>query len=213
MSEADSERSTSRTPEKLWSAPDLERVAVTGKDLDGYEVNPEFALPTASHRRVDPASCGPIPMAMALNSAYPATARIARVFSAKDHSPGVSMSLSSFSAEDGKRVVSALRTAAKECETFYDAFTDFQYSSVEVRPDPGYGDESVSLRFIQILPAVGKEVAPVKVPQAVVVVRKGTAVLMFHSFNNPSRRKGPAGVPDAVVKGQMDKLGDLGKSG
>jgi hypothetical protein len=131
----------------------------------------------------------------------------------KKSGPGVAMSLSSYSAEDAPRVIGAVRTAAERCKTFKDIQVDFDYEAVELQPDPGYGDESISLRLTQLATGTAGE-EPIRVPCAVVAVRQGTTVAMFYTFNNPSRPwgKGPAVVPDAVIKAQLEKLEKLSKS-
>ncbi len=198
---------------KPLSKADLERAVITGTDLDGYEVHPALASTKASRRTADPAACAPVVHALGTGSAYTATARLARMIFPKKPGSGVTMSLSSYRAEDAARVIGAVRAAAKRCKTFKDVQVDFGYEALALQPDPGYGDESVSLRLTQ-LAADTEDEEPIRVPCAVVAVRQGATVAMFYTFNNPSRPggKAPAVVPDAVIRAQLDKLNKLDKS-
>ncbi|MFD0006991.1 hypothetical protein ACFVJ4_31790 [Streptomyces sp. NPDC127178] len=119
------------------------------------------------------------------------------------------MTLASHSMEDARAVVEAFRTAAERCTAFRDMEQSYDYEAVDVQPDPGYGDESVSLRLVQVVSYPDGE--SLKVPFAVVVARKGTTVATFYDFNRPSGVEGvsPAGIPDDLVRVQLDKLGQL----
>ncbi|MEU1404415.1 hypothetical protein ABZ471_18940 [Streptomyces sp. NPDC005728] len=196
--------------EKPWSKGDLERAAITDTDLDGYEVNRIPAAPSASRRTASPAECTPVAQALGGSSGFTATARTGRMISSKKHGPGASMILSSHSAGDAARVIDALRTAAERCKTFKDIRADFRYDGTDLRPDPGYGDESVSLRLTQ-LAADREDEEPVRVPYAVVAVRQETTIAVFYAFNLPAgpRGKDPAVVPEAIIKTQLNKLGRL----
>ncbi|MFF1719818.1 hypothetical protein [Streptomyces sviceus] len=187
---------------------DLERVAITNTDLGGYDVEQILAAPSASHRTADPAECAPVVQATGGSSGFTATARIGRMMSPKEDGPGTSMILASHSAGDAARVIDALRTAAKRCKTFLDVGVGFRYDEVDIQPDPGYGDESVSLRLTQ-LAAASADDEPVRVPYAVVAVRQGATVAMFYEFNRP-RGTGDAEaavVPEEIVRTQLNKLG------
>ncbi|WP_405956256.1 hypothetical protein [Streptomyces phaeochromogenes] len=52
---------------------------------------------------------------------------------------------------------------------------------------------------------------PVRVPFAVVVARKGTTVAIFYTFNDPRGPQGKrlASVPVAIVRAQLEKIGEL----
>ncbi|CAM5451178.1 hypothetical protein [Streptomyces canus] len=188
------------------SKADLERATITGADLGGYEVERALAATFASHKTADPAECAPAMQAVGGSSGFAATARIARIISSKEHGPGAHMTLSSHSPGQAKQVLDVLRTAAERCKTFKDVLVDFDYDAVQLRPDPGYGDESVSLRLTQLASFEGEE--PVRVPYAVVAVRQGATVAMFTNFNRPNgpNDKEPADVPNAIIKAQLNKL-------
>ncbi|MFF7645823.1 hypothetical protein [Streptomyces canus] len=189
---------------------ELERVAVTHTDLGGYDVEQILAAPSASHRTADPAECAPVVQATGGSSGFTATARIGRMMSPRKDGPGTSMILASHSAGDATRVIDALRTAAKRCKTFMDIGVGFRYDEVAIQPDPGYGDESVSLRLTQ-LAADSVDDEPVRVPYAVVAVRQGATVAMFYEFNRP-RGAGDADapvVPEEIIKTQLNKLSKL----
>ncbi|WP_369245061.1 hypothetical protein [Streptomyces sp. R41] len=204
------ETRTAGAQAKPLSKADLERATITDTDLGGYEVNRILAAPSASHRTADPAECTPVVQALGGSSGFTATARTGRMISSKQHGPGASMILSSHSAGDAARVIDAFRTAAKRCETFKDIRADFRYGDAELQPDPGYGDESVSLRLTQ-LAADSEDEEPIRVPFAVVAVRQGTTVAMFYEFNLPAgpRGKDPAVVPEAIIRAQLNKLSKL----
>ena len=195
--------------DKPLSMTDLERATITGADLGGYEVERALAATFASHKTADPAECAPAMQAVGASSGFAATARIARIIVPKEHRPGAYMTLSSHSPGQAKQVLDALRTAAERCKTFKDILADFDYDAVQLRPDPGYGDESVSLRLTQLASFEGEE--PVRVPYAVVAVRQGATVAMFTNFNRPDgpNDKEPADVPKAIIKAQLNKLGKL----
>ncbi|WP_369256484.1 hypothetical protein [Streptomyces sp. R35] len=207
---ASEETKTAGAQVKPLSEADLERAAITDTDLDGYEVNRILSAPSASRRTADPAECTPVVQALGGSSGFTATARTGRMISSKKHGPGASMILSSHSARDATRVMDAFRTAAKRCKTFKDIRADFRYGEAELQPDPGYGDDSVSLRLTQ-LAADSEDEEPIRVPYAVVAVRQGTTVAMFYEFNLPSgsRGKDPAVVPEAIIRTQLKKLGKL----
>ncbi|MFE7933973.1 hypothetical protein ACFU6S_35695 [Streptomyces sp. NPDC057456] len=201
------ETKTVGAKDKLLGKADLERVAITNTDLDGYDVEQVLAAPSASHRTADPDECAPVVQATGGSSGFTATARIGRMMSPKEHGPGTSMILSSHGAGDAARVIDALRTAAKRCKTFLDIGVGFRYDEVALQADPGYGDESVSIRLTQ-LAAFSEDDEPIRVPYAVVAVRQGATVAMFYASNRPggARGTGPAVVPDEIIRTQLDKL-------
>jgi hypothetical protein len=210
---ASEETKTAGAEGKPWGKADLERAAITDTDLDGYEVEKILAAPAASHRTADPAECAPVVQALGGSSGFTATARVGRMISSKGHGPGASMILSSHSSGDAARVIDALRTAAKGCKTFKDIGVGFRYDEAALRPDPGYGDETVSLRLTQ-LAADSEDDEPVRVPYAVVAVRQGATVAMFYEFNLPggARGKDPAVVPEEIIRTQLNKLSKLAAS-
>ncbi|WP_406007062.1 hypothetical protein OG440_13355 [Streptomyces sp. NBC_00637] len=198
---------TSGVQDKPLTEADLERATITGADLGGYEVERDVAATPASHKTADPAECAPVMQAVGGSSGFAANARVARIISPKERGSGAHMTLSSHSPGDAKQVIDALRTAVDRCKTFKDILVDFDYDAVQLEPDPAYGDESVSLRLTQLASfSEGEE--PVRVPYAVVAVRQGATVVMFTNFNRPSGSKDtePAGIPEAIVKAQLNKL-------
>ncbi|MEU9055896.1 hypothetical protein AB0D37_36815 [Streptomyces sp. NPDC048384] len=197
------------TPSRPWTEADLNQVALSGRD--GYEVSGRVPMSAdPSTRRANPAVCSPILQALGRSSStYAAGARISRIFSSEGSGSGATMTLASHSMEDARAVVEAFRTAAERCTAFRDMEQSYDYEAVDVQPDPGYGDESVSLRLVQVVSYPDGE--SLKVPFAVVVARKGTTVATFYDFNRPSGVEGvsPAGIPDDLVRVQLDKLGQL----
>ncbi|MFE5819380.1 hypothetical protein ACFQ6S_38955 [Streptomyces sp. NPDC056479] len=194
------------TPSRPWTEADLNRVALS--DRDGYEVSGRVPMSASpSTRTANPAMCSPILQALGKSSStYSAGARINRIFSSKGSGSGASMTLASHSMGDARGVVGAFRTAAAECTAFRDMEQSYDYEAVEVQPDPRYGDESVSLRLVQVVSYPDGE--SLKVPFAVVVTRKGTTIATFYDFNMPRGVEGatPAEIPDDLVRAQLDRL-------
>jgi hypothetical protein len=201
---------TSGVQDKPLSKAALERATITGTDVVGYEVQRDIAATFASHKTADPAKCAPAMQAVGGSSGFAASARIARFIFPKERGSSAHMTLSSHSPGDARQVIDELRTAAEGCKTFKDILVDFDYDAVQLQPDPGYGDESVSLRLTQLASfSEGEE--PVRVPYAVVAVRQGATVAMFTNFKRPSgpKDKEPAAVPKAIIKAQLNKLSKL----
>lgn len=198
---------TSGVEGKPLSGADLERATITGTDLVGYEVQRETAATFASRKSADPAECAPAMRAVGGSSGFAATARTARLVFPKERGSSAHMTLASHSPGDARQVIDALRTAAERCETFKDILVDFDYDAIQLQPDPGYGDESVSLRLTQ-LASYGEGDEPVRVPHAVVAVRQGATVVMFTTLNRPfgPRGKEPVAVPKAIIEAQLNKL-------
>lgn len=195
-----------------WTEADLNRVALS--DHDGYDVMgwiPQSTYP--SERTAAPVDCSPIVQTLGQSSsAYPANARVHRMFSPEGAGSGAVMTLASHRIDDAKRAVRAFRVAAEKCTAFKDVEQYFDYDDVEVQPDPGYGDESVALRLVQIVAYPDGE--SLRIPHAVVVVRKDTTVAMFHESNTtkgPDRKK-PATIPDDLIRAQLGKIAKFGTS-
>lgn len=203
------DRPLTSAPGKPWTEADLNRVALG--DRDGFDVAGRVPLSAGpSTTTAKPATCSPILQALgASSSSYAADARISRIFSSKGSGSGPIMTLSAHSIGDARAVVEAFRRAAEKCTAFRDVDQSYDYEAVEVRPDPGYGDESVSLRLVQVVSYPDGE--SLKVPYAVVVVRRSTTIAMFYDFNRPRGPHGkkPASVPDDLVTAQVEKIGRL----
>ncbi|MFJ4789134.1 hypothetical protein [Streptomyces sp. NPDC088794] len=196
-------KNTSGPKARTLSEAELEQAAVTAGDLAGYEVQTTLTATYASHKKADPDACAPLMRAVGGSSGYAATARVGRTVFPKKQGSGAQVILSSHSAADAVRVMEAVRTAAERCEGFKDVTADLSYEDVEVRPDAGLGDESVSLGMTQLVSG-----DDVRVPYAVVAVRQGATVAMFRTFNNPSRPGGKkaAVVPETVIEAQLRKI-------
>ncbi|WP_369271373.1 hypothetical protein AB5J55_16295 [Streptomyces sp. R11] len=200
------------TPGRPWTEAELNQVALS--DRDGYEVSGRVPMSAGpSTRRANPAVCSPILQALGKSSStYAAGARISRIFSSAGSGSGATMTLASHSTEDARAVVEAFRAAAEKCTAFRDVEQAYDYEAVDVQPDPGYGDESLSLRLVQVVPYPDGE--SLKVPFAVVVARKDATVATFYDFNRPSgvEDASPAGIPDDLVRAQLGKLGQLDRA-
>ncbi|MDX3380304.1 hypothetical protein PV682_02445 [Streptomyces niveiscabiei] len=198
---------TSGAQDKPLGEADLERATIAGTDLAGYEVRRETAATFASRKTADPTECAPVMQAVGGSSGFAAIARTARLVSPKESGASAHMTLASHSPGEARQVIDELRTAAERCETFRDILVRYDYDAVQLRPDPGYGDESVSIRLTQLV-SDGEDDEPVRVPHAVVAVRQGATVVMFTTLSRPGgpRGKEPASVPKAVIEAQLDKL-------
>ena len=193
---------TSGAQARTLTATALEQAAVKGTDLDGYEVERSFTSVGSAHKATDPEECAPVMHAVGGGSGFTATARVGRSVYPKKAGRPTRLTLSSHGVADAVRVMDRLRTAAAKCGSFKDVTADLAYEGVKVQPDPGYGDESVSLRLTQLVTGAGYDDA-VRVPYALVAVRQGATVAMFSTSN---RGKEAAVVPDAVVSTQLKKL-------
>ncbi|WP_326582017.1 hypothetical protein OG889_25155 [Streptomyces sp. NBC_00481] len=199
-----SANSTSREP---WTEADLDLVALGERDGEKPGRIPMSTGP--SERRAEPDRCSAIARTIGRSSsAYAAHARINRTYGGKGTRPGAVMTLASHRTGDAKRVVRDFRTAADNCTAFKEG--RLAYEDVEVQPDPGYGDESVSVRLVEVVS--NPDGVKIRVPHAVVVLRQGTTVAMFHHFvrPNPSDGKKPARIPDELVKRQVEKIRNFG---
>ncbi|MFF4797614.1 hypothetical protein ACFY1U_04275 [Streptomyces sp. NPDC001351] len=194
---------TSGAQARTLTAKALEKAAVKGADLDGYEVERSFTSVGSSHKTTVPEECAPVMHAVGGGSGFTATARVGRFVHARKAGLPTRLTLSSHSVADALRVMDRLRTAAAKCGSFKDVTAELAYEGVKVQPDAGYGDESVSLRLTQLVTGAGYDDA-VRVPYALVAVRQGSTVAMF---STSSRGKEAAVVPDAVISTQLKKLG------
>ncbi|MET9849045.1 hypothetical protein [Streptomyces ossamyceticus] len=118
------------------------------------------------------------------------------------------MTLASHRIGDAKRVVQEFRKSADRCTAFMEGRRS--YEDVEVQPDPGYGDDSVSIRLVEVVSY--PDGVKIRVPHAVVVLREDTTVAMFHNFERPntSAKKKPTGIPDELIKAQVEKVRHFG---
>lgn len=202
--ENSSANSTSREP---WTEADLNRVALGKGDGEKFGSIPMSTGPSA--RRAEPVECSAIAQTLGRSSsAYAANARVNRQYSGKGTRPGAVMTLASHKISDAKRVVREFRTAADKCTAFKEGRSS--YDDVDVQPAPGYGDESVSLRLVEVVSY--PDGVKIRVPHAVVVLRQGTTVAMFHNFERPKASDGkkPTGIPDELVEAQVKKIREFG---
>ncbi len=200
---ADGTPSANGTSRQPWTEADLDRVALDKSDGEKFGSIPMSTSP--SERRAQPVECSPIAQTLGRSSsAYAANARINRTYSGKGARRGAVMTLASHRIGDAKRVVQEFRKSADSCTDFTEG--RMSYEEVEVQPDPGYGDDSVSIRLVEVVSY--PDGVKIRVPHAVVVLREGTTVAMFHNFERPnsSVRKKPTGIPDELIKAQVEKI-------
>jgi hypothetical protein len=195
-----SAKGTARGP---WTEADLNQVALGKGDGHKFGSIPMSASP--SERRADPVECSAIAQTIGQSSsAYAAHARINRQYSGKGTLPAVVMTLASHKIGDAKRVVAEFSKAAEKCTAYKEDRRSFE--DVDLLADPGYGDESVSLRLVEAV--AYPDGVTIRVPHAVVVLREGTTIAMFHSFERPADLNGkkPNGIPDQLVEDQVAKI-------
>lgn len=195
-----SAHSTTRGP---WTEADLKQVALGRGDGERFGSIPMSTSP--SERRADPVECSAIAQTIGQSSSsYAANARINRQYSSRGTRPAVVMTLASHNLGDAKRVVGEFRTAAEKCTAYQEDRRFFE--DVAMRPDPGYGDESVSLRLVESVSF--PDGVTMRVPHAVVVLREGTTIAVFHNFQRQRASDGKKrpGVPDQLVKAQVEKI-------
>ncbi|MDT0571072.1 hypothetical protein RM704_27025 [Streptomyces sp. DSM 3412] len=118
------------------------------------------------------------------------------------------MTLASHRLGDAKAAVREFRRAAESCTAFKEGRRS--YADVKVQRDSVHGDESVSLRLVEVVSY--PDGVRIRVPHAVVVLREGTTVAMFHNFVRPNASDGkkPAVIPDELVTAQVKKIRAFG---
>ncbi|MEV4866178.1 hypothetical protein [Streptomyces ossamyceticus] len=186
-----------------WTEADLNKVALGKGDGHKFGSMPLSASP--SERRADPVECSAIAQTIGQSSsAYAAHARINRQYSGKGTRPAVVMTLASHKIGDAKRVVGEFSKAAEKCTAYKEDGRSFE--DIDLQADPGYGDESVSLRLFETVSY--PDGVKIRVPHAVVVLREGATIAMFHSFERPADLNGKKsnGIPDQLVEDQVAKI-------
>lgn len=202
--ESSSAESPARGP---WTEADLDDVALGQRDGENFGRIP--MSPGPSERKAEPGTCSAIAQTLGRSSsAYAAHARINRTYSGRGTRPWAVMTLASHRLGDAKAVVRKFRRAAESCTAFKESRRS--YADVKVQRDSVYGDESVSLRLVEVVSF--PDGVRIRVPHAVVVLREGTTVAMFHNFVRPnaSDGKNPAVIPDELVTAQVKKIRAFG---
>jgi hypothetical protein len=188
------------------TAPELERAALTTKDLTGFQVSTgKSALAASGQPTADKARCRPLADAMGDAPDGRARHTVNRGLGSLDElGLAISASLSSYSETDAKKLMDGLEAAIAACGGGLEATLDGRDASYrEVKAAPltvRGGDETVGWTTV----ATGEHgVSPVHL----VVVRKGATVARFMAFDLAGRK--PPRVPGAVADKQLAKVAQV----
>ncbi|MET9424461.1 hypothetical protein ABZY06_27635 [Streptomyces sp. NPDC006540] len=188
------------------TAPELERAALTTKDLTGFQVSTgKSALAASGQPTADKARCRPLADAMGDAPDGRARHTVNRGLGSLDElGLAISASLSSYSETDAKKLMDGLEAAIAACGGGFEATLDGRDASYrEVKAAPltvRGGDETVGWTTV----ATGEHgVSPVHL----VVVRKGATVARFMAFDLAGRK--PPRVPGAVADKQLAKVAQV----
>lgn len=188
------------------TAPELERAALTTKDLAGFQVSTgKSALAASGQPTADKAPCQPLADAMGDEPDGRARHTVDRgLGSLDDLGLAISASLSSYSETDAKKLMDGLEAALAACSAGFGATLDGRGASYrEVKAAPltvRGGDETVGWTTV----ATGEHGAS---PVHLVVVRKGATVARFMAFDLAGRK--PPRVPGAVADKQLAKVAQV----
>jgi hypothetical protein len=200
---------------RVLSQRELDQLAVEKADLAGFDISalegmglPAEPREVAQRPRITPDECQAVYDMTGGGSGYQPVGRVVQSVddaSAK-HLQGVTVTLSSYQPGDAPKAVEDLRGSVGDCEKFTappDAGTAYTYTDVEALPDPQLGDEALSYRVSQNIPAddTGDALA---IQFAYVVVRTGPTVTTFAA--SPFKPGISAEVPQAVITAQLAKL-------
>ncbi|MFI1400004.1 hypothetical protein [Streptomyces sp. NPDC020681] len=188
------------------SQQELERAAVSQKDLPARTFESLLDPISTDRSPVDPSSCQPVADSVGLSSWILPKARVKQVIGSSKGDHGGSMALASHTPGEAVKMIQQVRAALRSCSAFTPKF-GFPYEGVTALPDPKLGDESVGFRLLQVVSSEGEE--PMKVPVTVIVLRAGATLVTFQSAN--IERDGQAVVPRDVVDGQLTKLADAAR--
>jgi hypothetical protein len=188
------------------TAPELERAALTTKDLTGFQVSTgKSALAASGQPTADKARCRPLADAMGNAPDGRARHTVNRGLGSLDElGLAISASLSSYSETDAKKLMDGLEAALAACGGGFEATLDGRGASYrEVKAAPltvRGGDETVGWTTV----ATGEHGAS---PVHLVVVRKGATVARFMAFDLAGRK--PPRVPVAVADKQLAKVAQV----
>lgn len=188
------------------TAPELERAALTTKDLTGFQVSTgKSALAPSGQPTADRAPCRPLADAMGDEPDGRARHTVGRgLGSLDDLGLAISSSLSSYRETEARKLMDGLEAALAACGSGFEAALDGRsatYREVKAAPLTVRGDdESVAWTAVA---AGGSGTSPVHL----VVVRKGATVARFMAFDLAGRKQ--PRVPGAVVDKQLAKVAQV----
>jgi hypothetical protein len=188
------------------TAPELERAALTTKDLTGFQVSTgKSALAASGQPTADKARCRPLADAMGDAPDGRARHTVSRGLGSLDElGLAISASLSSYSETDAKKLMDGLEAAIDACGGGFEATLDGRgasYRQVKAAPlTVRGGDETVGWTTV----ATGEHGAS---PVHLVVVRKSATVARFMAFDLAGRK--PPRVPGAVADKQLAKVAQV----
>ncbi|MEU3434702.1 hypothetical protein [Streptomyces sp. NPDC006863] len=192
--EAEAERIGAMTPQ------DLEKATLSGKK-NGFEAKKVAKADVEAGRdmKADKAECQPLASLAGGYTHIPAVAvehRALEPIKATNATVG-SMWLASHSAQNAKKVLAEVRTSLKECPDGFKTL-GLTYKSVQPVEAPALGDDAVGYRITNV---VGKQ----KASMTYTLVRKDGVIAVFYGVNMLTPEK--SAIPEAVVRGQLEKLG------
>jgi len=202
-------KSSAALPAVVLGQEDLDRVALTDKDVPGRKVNWAGAEPGATpvprppavYKAAKPANCEAVSEAPGGAIGYrPVAGGVLRMVGSLEGDRGLLVSLNAYAPADAVRVISTLRTGTRACTTGFTAGVfHTRFDEVTPLPDPHLGDESVSFTMVQLEDGAPEE------PMSFLAVRTGSAVVVFQAENNTGTGS-PAVIPQDVVTAQLAKL-------
>lgn len=192
--EAEAERIGAMAPQ------DLEKATLSGKK-NGFEAKKVAKADVEAGRdmKADKAECQPLASLAGGYTHISAVAvehRALEPIKATNATVG-SMWLASHSAQNAKKVLAEVRTSLKECPDGFKTL-GLAYKSVQPVEAPALGDEAVGYRITNV---VGKQ----KASMTYTLIRKDGVIAVFYGVNMLTPKK--SAIPEAVVRGQMEKLG------
>jgi hypothetical protein len=199
---------------KALSQQDLDRLALSAHDVPGYtaQASTGKGAPVdhgvlTTYRAVTPAACRPVYAAAEFGSLHDFSAQVSEdVVSATDElAQHASVSLSSYTLAEARKVMAELRAALPVCATASmlpsasHPGAGLGYSGTRSRSAAGYGDDALAFDTTQVIVGAGGPT----IPTTVLVVRRGSTVATFLSID-PIQ---PPSIPEAIIEAQLKKLG------
>lgn len=194
-------------PTRALSEAELDKVAITTSDTEGYTVRKPSAAEVsgAGEGTAHPSRCDPIAaLIMGVPRPEPSAVVYRQLGSKRqsDDRAGVILFeiLSSHEANGARRAIRDMRGAVSDCAGGF-AIKGGEgagaYVAVKALPEPEVGGDAVAFQVMGDLE--GQEV-----PMVFTVVRRGSVLATFYSMNLMDETR--ADVPAHVVQAQADKL-------
>ncbi|WP_109000922.1 hypothetical protein [Streptomyces rishiriensis] len=180
-------------PSQPLGAAQLESVALTAGDVDGYQIT-DYPVKPHGDSTARPAACQPLEnMRTAVPDPAPRAFQGRLAFSGSGPGAGAAttIGLMAYDRSDAEGVLDGLRTALKKCTAYEGGVPARTTAAAATAPDAG--DEAVAFALHTERDS----------PDAFVVVRSGATVVLFCTASGTGA---PAEVPGALVSAQIRKL-------